>query len=153
MPGRRVAGGAVEHTGERPPQVAAELGLGDAGLLEVHHVEGVADAAAHGADRFARQAGFVLAIGDFEERLALDDDASAGRRFQEVDAAQQRCLARTARSDEGNDFAAAHRQVDALEDVDGPIGFTQAGDLDQRSFGGIAGVHPCAPLASRRRAR
>jgi hypothetical protein len=57
--GRPVAGAAEQELAEGGGEVTRELGIRDAGLLEVHHVEGVADAAAHGGDRRGRAAGAV----------------------------------------------------------------------------------------------
>ena len=49
---------------------------------------------------------------------AVEDDRSGRRRGDEVDAAQQRALARAARSDDAHDLATLDVEVDAVEHLD-----------------------------------
>ena len=51
QPAWPVTRGAEQQLAEGAGQVAGELGVGHAGFLEVHHVEGIAEAGPHGRDR------------------------------------------------------------------------------------------------------
>ena len=70
-------------------------------LLEYH-----ADMAADEVD--------IGALG--RDGLSVDGDVSSGRLFEPVDAAQERGLAGTGRSDDADDLARLDLEVDAVED-------------------------------------
>ncbi len=82
-------------------------------LLE-HHAD--ADAGAFFGDGARRQR---LAVVAKTEAAAADLDDAGIPAFEMVDAAQQRALARTARTEQRHDLADAHRQIDAVETPSG----------------------------------
>ena len=73
--------------------------------------------------------------------LAVEDDVAALILFQQVDAAQQRRLARAAGADDRDDVAPVEIEVDALEHVDGAEPLGQAADRQE----GLLLVHQCCP--------
>ena len=81
--------------------------------------------------------------------------------LQQVDAAQQRRLARARRADQADDLVRGHRQVDALEHLVGLEGLVQVLDHDglgRRRRGrarrlDLGPAHAVAPASRRRRSR
>ncbi len=72
--------------------------------------------------------------GDFAvtDRLAIQGDLAALEFFEQVDATQQRGLARAAGADQGHHVAALHGQVDAFEHFHLTVLFAQAANVQQR---------------------
>ena len=64
--------------------------------------------------------------------VAFDDDPAGVDRLQQVDAAQQRRLARARRPDEADDLVLRDGEVDAAQDLDGAERLVQA--LDPERF-------------------
>ena len=85
-------------------------------------------------------ADFSVALGSVicrvEQRLAVYDDLTLVRRFEEVQAAQERRFARTGRADDGERLAALERKTDILQNlVSVAKVFIQILDLKNRHFG------------------
>ena len=72
--------------------------------------------------------------------LAIQADLPALELFEQVDAAQQRGLARAAGADQRHHVAALHGQVDALEHFHRAVLFAQAANVQQR-LGRLRLVH------------
>src|SRR5690606_17305770 len=76
------------------------------------HVREESEALEHHSDALAHPVDVGLLVGDVDP---LDEDVAPGRLLEQVHRTQQRRLARARRTDDADDLAAAHRQVDALE--------------------------------------
>ena len=74
--------------------------------------------------------------------LALDDDAPRIDRLEQVDAAQQRRLARAGRPDEADDLVLGDHEVDPAQDLELAERLVQA--LDAQGLGGHLGRRPTA---------
>src|SRR4029077_5539248 len=64
--------------------------------------------------------------------LAVDRDIAAVDGLELVDAAQERALSGTRRSDDADDLAPANLEIDVFQDVKRPEIFLQANGLDDR---------------------
>src|SRR5262245_20373839 len=84
-------------------------------LLE-HHADAGADAGEL-ALAIAVDGGAVTSAGGLSDLLASDDDAARARILHEVDAAQERALARPAGADQAHGLPAADLEVDAAQYV------------------------------------
>ncbi len=87
----------------------------------------------HETDLLAQLADQPLLLADRFAGIDLDladADAAAVRGFQEVQAAQQRGLARAAGADDGDDFASGDIQIDTLEYALALEGFAQVANGD-----------------------
>jgi hypothetical protein len=93
----------------------------------------------------AAQPGERLAL--LGELLAVDADLALLDGLEPVDRAAERGLARARRADHHDDLAAVDREVDVLEDVQFTEPLVDAGQLDERSSGELAG-HPGNPRAA-----
>ena len=119
--------GTSPRVGRRPAQPSrapqAERHVLDRGQVREH-----VEVLEHHAD-VGTQADQPLALSAPEPRqpamllrrvvlVAVEDDRSRRRRGDEIDAAQQRALARAARSDDAHDLAPLDVEVDAVEHLD-----------------------------------
>ena len=96
-------------------------------LLEDH-----ADARGHLTRALLRQLD-PLAVALFEgQRFAIDEDIAAGELLEGHHQAQDRRLARTAGSDEGDAFARCDREVEVLEHGCGSEALLHVLELDRR---------------------
>ncbi len=84
-------------------------------LLEDH--AGLGANAVHLGVVHARDA--LLLVLDVEQDVVVDDDPTARRRVEQIDAAQQRGFPRPRRPDQHDDLAFANRRVDAAYDLAG----------------------------------
>ena len=107
---------------------------------EVEGLEDDPDPATHAVDVDA-------ARGDL---LAADDDAARVDRLEQVDAAQERRLARARGADEAYDLVLGEAQVDAAEDLELVEGLVQALDLESTT---VLGAHASLPACWRRLSR
>jgi hypothetical protein len=92
-------------------------------LLE-HH----ADAAAHRAQVARRHPGAARRL--VADQLAVDADLARVVGLEEVDAAEQRRLARARRADQAGDLARRDRQADLLQRVEAVVMLVDRADLD-----------------------
>ena len=106
------------------PGAALDLGQAEHDVVERGHVreqvealEDHADPGALGRDRALAQPLAPAAGEAIADRLAVDHDLALVVLLEQVDAAQQRGLARAAGADDRHDFALADLEVDALEDL------------------------------------
>src|SRR3954454_3965509 len=77
------------------------------------------------------QAAALPAFTAIADRFPVQDNAAILEILQEIDAAQESGLARSARSDDRDDLTGIHGQVDALQDLDHAEALAQALDLEE----------------------
>ena len=128
--------GQPQHLARRERDVAQDAHVRE----EVEGLEDDADATADPVDVHA-------ARGDL---LAVHDDAPGLQRLEQVDAAEQRRLARARRADEADDLVLADDEVDALQDLEVAEGLRDALDAhDLTAEVPAAGSGPPAGARSR----
>ena len=71
-------------------------------------------------------------VAHIADEFFFNEDFAAFVRFEEINAIQQRALARTARTDDADDFAAFDVQIDALKHLVAAESFAQSLDLYSR---------------------
>ena len=96
---------------------------------QVEALEDEADAGAVLGHLAIAERGIAAGPSGHAEWHAVDQHLAARRPLQEIDAAQQRRLARAARPDQGDALAARHAEVDALEHVEIAVALPESGDL------------------------
>jgi hypothetical protein len=64
--------------------------------------------------------------------LAIECNRARGRRQQARDAAQQRCLARSIRTEKRDDFGAADAKIDPVQHTDLAVASMQSGDVEHK---------------------
>ena len=101
---------------------------------QVERLEHHAEVQAALADLSVRFAGMV---GGVEQRFAVDDDLPGVRRLEEVQAAQQRCLARTRGADDGQRLAALERKADVVQHLGGAEALVDVVDFENRHSGSL----------------
>src|SRR3954451_2629466 len=69
------------------------------------------------------------------DRLPIEKNSALLEILQEVDATQERRLARPARSDDRDDLARVHREVDAPQDFDRSKALPQSLNFEERVYG------------------
>ena len=88
--------------------------------------------------------GGQLAVRELINAPTVDDQAAPGRTIQAADEIQERGLTRAGRAHERNELAAAHFEIEALQNVDGFVTATEP-FLDRfnvdESRGGGRGFH------------
>ena len=142
---RRVAVGFVCEADARQELLCRLLGLflcdmahlhrREHDVLEHRHVREEVEALEHHADFLADVVDIRLAI----QQDAVDGHRAFRRHFEEVDAPQQRTLARARRADDDDDFLLLDMEVDALQDVGVAIRFVQVFNVDHLDYTSFPG--------------
>ena len=127
---RASATGSAAHLGEAEHDVAQRRQV----RKQIVALEDHADAGPLPGEFAAGQATSAPAARAVAEKVAVEPDLAAVVFFEEVDAAQERRLARAAGADDRDHVGGQDVEVDAAQDRMGPEGFRQALD-------GQNGVH------------